>query len=159
MSSKCACRLSLCPCTSATTMTRAFPGQLLPLLHGPQNEVRCSPLSLSYREEAKLERPTAWSKARSQTQPGLPNPQLTQGCTSRKNKWSLGLGGACYSALANSYNMPDSGKVVISPKMTIKIRKQNGKYSVGARFSEDDERWPQWKNDLGVKYEGGKGTS
>lgn len=46
---------------------------------------------------------------------------------------SLNFEGACYSALASSYSMPDSGKLVISPKMKNKIRKQNEKYPVGGQ--------------------------
>ena len=112
-------------------------------------------LSLTCREEARPDRPTAWSRAQSQMQTSLPNPQLTHRCASGKNKWllSLGLGAACYSALAYSPSMAESGKIVVRPMMKNKIRKQNGDYSIGAGFVEDDRRWPQWESVTGVKSE------
>lgn len=57
----------------------------------PRMKSRGAHLSSTCREEARPVRQTAWSRARSQTRPGFPNPQPTHWCARRRNKSLLSL--------------------------------------------------------------------
>lgn len=105
---------------------------------GPQMKSQGAHLSPTCKEEARPDyeiKPSLDHLNRSQ-----PTDVLAR---KTKQSLSLGLGRACYSALANCYSMPDSGTTVMSNKIKNKRKNQSRKYSAGTQLIEDDQNWPQ----------------